>query len=264
MVNSITFYCPRWGSGAVAWETFLEGVAKDGYDGFEWGISRDTPEKELHEVWELAQRRGLNIIPQHFDTTEADFGEHCERYAAWFEKFADLPVTKINAQTGKDFYTFEQNCALLGIADAFAERTGVAVLHETHRGRFSFAAHVTQQYLEARPNLRLTLDASHWVNVAESYLYDQPEALALATERTEHLHARVGHTQAPQVPDPRADEWRAALEVHLGWWDRLVERKRAAGDAELTIAPEFGPPPISQRCRERASPSPINGRSTCT
>ena len=150
--------------------------------------------------------------------------------------------------------SFEQNCTLFDIAGAFAERSGVTVLHETHRGKFSFAAHVTKQYLERLPELRLTLDVSHWVNVAESYLGDQTEALTLALERSEHLHARVGHPEAPQVPDPRAEAWREALDVHLGWWDRVAERKRAAGDDELTIAPEFGPPPYLVTLPETGEP----------
>ena len=59
----------------------------------------------------------------------------------------------------------------------------------------------------------------------------------------EHIHARVGWAQGPQVSDPRAPEWKAALEAHLRWWDQVVDQKRKAGAERFTIAPEFGPPP---------------------
>jgi len=35
----------------------------------------------------------------------------------------------------------------------------------------------------------------------------------------------------------------AAVEAHLGWWKKIAASKRAAGVAQLTITPEFGPPP---------------------
>ena len=76
------------------------------------------------------------------------------------------------------------------------------VLHETHRNKFTFAAHITFDYPNRIPELRITLNASHWVNVAESFLEEQ--AIDLAIKRTEHIHARVGYPEGPQVPDPAA------------------------------------------------------------
>jgi len=91
--------------------------------------------------------------------------------------------------------------------------------------------------------LRITLDVSHWVTVAESFLDDQPEAMELAIQRTEHIHARVGYPEGPQVADPAAPEWNEALQHHLAWWDRIIERKRFETNALVTITPEFGPYP---------------------
>lgn len=240
----LLFFCPRWGSEAMPWADFLPRVRAAGYDGVELGIANDTPAAELAGIWEQLDRHGLQVIAQHYATEETDFARHHDAYAAWLEKIRPFPVLRINSQTGKDHFSMVQNQALLATAHAFGAAAGTTVLHETHRGKFSFAAHVTHQYLLADPALRLTLDVSHWVNVAESYLADQPAALALALARTEHLHARVGFPEGPQVPDPRAPEWQPALRAHLAWWDAVVARKRAAGPAALlTIAPEFGPPP---------------------
>ena len=149
----------------------------------------------------------------------------------------------INSQTGKDYYSFEQNRQLIKSASRIAAATGVPVVHETHRGKFSFAAHVTHDYLQRLPGLRITLDISHWCAVAETLLHDQPAAIEAAVEHTDHIHARVGHTQGPQVIDPRAPEYAAALQFHLRCWDTIVDLKRKKGDAVFTITPEFGAPP---------------------
>ena len=160
----------------------------------------------------------------------------------WLEKVRPYPAIKIDSQTGKDFFSFEQNSRLLEVATKHEVLTGVPVCHETHRNKFTFAAHITLDYLLRIPTLRITLDASHWVNVAESYLTDQPEAMKLAIERTDHIHARVGYPEGPQVPDPRAQEWKEALDHHLQWWDDVIACKRKK-QAVMTITPEFGPYP---------------------
>lgn len=240
----LLFFCPRWGSEALPWTEFLPRVRAAGYDGVEIGVANETTAAELAAIWEQLDRHGLQVIAQHYATEDPDFARHHGTYAAWLEKIRPFPVLRINSQTGKDHFSLAQNQALLATAHAFGAASGTTVLHETHRGKFSFAAHVTHEYLLADPKLHLTLDASHWVNVAESYLADQPAALALALARTEHIHARVGFPEGPQVPDPRAPEWQPAVQAHLAWWDCVVARKRAAGpEALLTIAPEFGPPP---------------------
>ena len=245
MSLSIKFFCPRWGYEHLSWQDFADYAADHGYDGLEIAFPRNTPPAELDAAWEAATRRDLPIILQHFDTYEGDFTEHRDLYAAWFEMIRGYDALKVNSQTGKDFFAFRQNTELFAIADAFATSSGVPVVHETHRNKFSFAAHVTRDYLERLPDLRLTLDVSHWVCVAESFLADQPEALALAISRTDHLHARVGHVEGPQVPDPRAPEWAEAVETHFGWWDRMVERHRAEGASEMTVTAEFGPAPYT-------------------
>ncbi|GAB1483119.1 hypothetical protein MASR2M78_19350 [Treponema sp.] len=49
--------------------------------------------------------------------------------------------------------------------------------------------------------------SSRWCTVAESYLEDQKEAVDAALSRTDHIHARVGFPEGPQVGDPAAPEW---------------------------------------------------------
>ena len=149
----------------------------------------------------------------------------------------------ITSHTGKDHFTFEQNVELLSLSEQISISTGVSIMHETHRGKFSFAAHHTKSYLEKLPWLKLTLDISHWFTVAESYLQDQSAAVDLALAHTVHIHSRVGSTQGPQVDDPRNIEGQNALKRHLIHWDQIVWRQKNKGTKQLTFTPEFGPYP---------------------
>ena len=95
--------------------------------------------------------------------------------------------------------------------------------------------------MEKIPELRVTFDVSHWCNVHESLLADQPETIEMTLQRVDHIHARIGHPEGPQVNDPRAPEWEAAVKAHLAWWDKVVDLKKQKGDT-LTVLTEFGPP----------------------
>lgn len=244
MLNKVPleFYCTRWGSENIPWDTFIHDVKAVGYDGIEFGIARNTSPAILDKVWDHANKQGLKIIPHHYDTVTTDFSEHQQQFEAWFEMVSSYDAEKINVQTGRDCFDSASNQKLIRFTDDYQTSKGVKVVHETHRQRCLFAAHVTHDFLKKIPSLRLTLDISHWVCVAESFLSDQPAAVNMAIERTEHLHARVGHPQGSQVSDPRAPEWQMAVATHLHWW-RLVAKNLSALGKTLTITPEFGPPP---------------------
>ena len=234
-------FCPRWGQADMPWNEFAAKVKQAGYDGVETDIP--VSEKDRDIVLNALAKEGLQLIAQHWETVEPDFEKHS---AAYQQRLANMAIAKpilINSQTGKDYYSFEQNAKLIQAAASFSGASGIPVYHETHRGKFSFAAHITADYLSRIPELMLTLDISHWVAVAETFLNDQQEAVNLAISRTRHFHARVGHTQGAQVNDPRAPEWQEALEMHLRCWDKVWSANERAGNTTLTFTAEFGPSP---------------------
>ncbi len=239
----INFFCPYWGSEHLSITTFLDKVKRSGYDGVEFAVAKDTDLKILDDLFRESNLRTLQVIIQHYDTTASDFEEHRCAYAAWFKRIVDYECIMINSQTGKDYFNLEQNKVLFDIAHEHERQTQIKVVHETHRNKFSFCAHITKSYLEQLKDLRITLDISHWVNVAESYLEDQKDAVDLAISRTDHLHARVGFPEGPQINDPRAPEWKDALDHHLTWWDNVIETRKNKGYKNTTITPEFGPYP---------------------
>ncbi len=237
----LKFFCPLWGSEELEKETFFRKVKDAGYDGVEMSLPLDQNEKA--NILNLIEKHGLDLIAQHSETTTRNFHEHKEEYRLRLENLATANPLFINTQTGKDYFPFEQNTELIEIADEASHKYNIKIIHEIHRGKFSFAAHVMENYLKKLPDLRIGFDVSHWCNVAESFLQDQVDAVNLAISRTEHIHARVGFPEGPQVPDPRVPEWQEALHIHLEWWRKIIDNNRKAGRKMFTITTEFGPYP---------------------
>jgi sugar phosphate isomerase/epimerase len=237
----LKFFCPLWGFNHLPFEQFCRDVKDAGYYGVEMGLPLDS--KTRHEILNILENHGLALIGQHYETLVDDFGSHKEIFRRHLENLVEARPLFINSQTGKDYFSFEQNSALIDIAREIADSSQVNIIHETHRGKFAFAAHITRDYCERIPELRLGLDISHWCAVAESMLDDQSEAVDMALDRTDHIHSRVGFQEGPQITDPRAPEWKDILDKHLGWWDYVMDRWEAEGRAWATITTEFGPAP---------------------
>lgn len=237
----LQFYYPRWGSENVDWDQFCQKVKQAGYDGVEAPVPESLEEQKV--ILDALKNYDLKLIGQYYQSFEKDFEEHKTNYAKELFILASAKPVKINAQTGKDYYSFEQNAELFAIADRITQETNIPICHETHRNKALFAAHIAHDFLQKLSDLKITADFSHWCNVAESLLEDQEEALALACKRVEHLHSRVGHSQSAQVIDPRLPEFKNELEAHLKWWDAIVKDYLGNNKEVLTITTEFGPAP---------------------
>jgi uncharacterized protein YlaN (UPF0358 family) len=207
------------------------------------GLPYEMDEAEKSEILAGLNAYDLAFIGQHWQTVERDFETHLRTFEKHLFSISSGKPLFINSQTGKDYYTQSQNMALINRAREISKETGVRIIHETHRGKWSFAAHVTKEYLIKYPEIKLTFDIFHWCNVAESMLDDQREAVELAIKHADHIHARVGFQEGPQINDPRAPEWKEVLDTHLSWWDRIVDLHRQKEANVLTITPEFGAPP---------------------
>lgn len=238
---NLSFFCPRWGSESLTPSEFVGRVRDAGYDGVEVGIA--DGDTAADEVVARAKDTGLLVITQHWQTLTVDLASHLREFEARLRRAASFTPLFINSHTGRDCFTLDQNLAVFDVADKVATETGVAVCHETHRGRCLHTPWRTAELLRARPATKLVLDMSHWCNVCESLCEDQEETICGLVASVDHIHGRVGHAQGPQVSDPRAPEWTTAVEAHLRWWQDVASARRSAGAGVLTITPEFGPPP---------------------
>src|SRR5690348_17209716 len=243
----IDFFCPRWGAEGIPWKTFLRDVKDAGYAGIEWFPF--ATEEDPVPVIRLLQEYDLKYsIVMGVKGSPGSFREYLLLLEQQLPALAGLgggktPPLFITAQTGREYFSASQVDACLSCCGETSKRTGVPVYQETHRNKWTYAAHVVPSVLNRHPDLQLTLDISHWFCVSESYLEDQQAAVELAIGRTRHVHARVGHIEGPQVTDPAKPEYAEALAQHLKIWDRWVEGRKKQGAESCTITPEFGPPP---------------------
>lgn len=232
----LLIFATNWGYSG-SWDEFCSRIKKEGYDGAE--IWYPEEEKSRRECLDAIQKYELKF-GFLFGGSDQDHQKHLQKFKSTLEQAAALKPIFINSHSGRDHFTYEQNKAFIEFTAELHAKTGVPIYHETHRGRILYSAPVSRQFMQQHPTLRLTLDISHWCNVHESLLDDQPEIVELALSRTDHIHTRVGHAEGPQVNDPRAPEWKDAVNAHFGWWDRVVEQKRREGK-RLTMLTEFGP-----------------------
>ncbi|MCE6990685.1 TIM barrel protein [Dyadobacter sp. CY323] len=222
-------------------DAFCAALKKEGYDGMEiWW--QGNPEKR-NELLAALKKYDLEV-GFLCGSAAPDYAAHLDGFKkqinAATTEFPMKPLY-VNCHSGRDYFTYEQNKAFIDHTSEVSAKTGIPIYHETHRGRMLFAAHITRNFIEKNPQLRLTLDISHWCNVHETLLADQQETVKLALSRVGHIHSRIGHEEGPQVNDPRAPEWEAAVKAHLAWWDEVVAHKVKSGET-LTVLTEFGPP----------------------
>jgi len=217
-------------------------VKDAGYDGVEV-----YPLQVPHEKYEMLEQLRLHDLEFSLLHTEMKEGKDVKKYYAALERnlyelatyqTSDMKPQFITSQTGREYYTMEQMAECFSICDRMSTETGI--IHETHRNKWSYAAHVVKAYLQKFPSVQLALDFSHWVCVSESYLEDQQDTIDAAIQRSVHLHARVGHIEGAQVTDPRAPENAEALQHHLGWWDKWMTYLVKTNAEKCTITPEFG------------------------
>lgn len=237
---TLEIMAPYWGFNGSLTE-FCKKAKADGYDGVEllWP-SAVAEQKELFEALKKYQL-SVGYLCRGDEKNAAAQLETFKKVLSDAVNNLGQKPSYINVHSGRDFFSYADNKKFIDFTIAYSAKTGVPIYHETHRSRMLYAAPASVPYLENNPGLRLTLDISHWCNVSESLLEDQPETVNLAISRTDHIHSRVGHAEGPQIGDPRAPEWKSAVDAHFAWWDRVVAIKKEQGK-KLSMLTEFGPP----------------------
>lgn len=241
----IQYTCTYWGCENQTAKEFLANAIANGYDGVEINFPDDA--KFVAEfITELAHIRqtthpnfifiAQQVLPNKKETVKAYNQRMTERLAF----LTALKPDYINSHTGKDYYSFGENCTIIDAAEQLAKSAQIPIWHEIHRGRFSFHLKTLLDYLELFPKLKLIADFSHFCVVSESDLHDQHELLNKLYPHIQHIHARIGFEQSPQVNNPFAPEWKSYLERYTAWWNEVLEVQKKLDKHRLSITPEFG------------------------
>ncbi|KAJ1632369.1 hypothetical protein T492DRAFT_989086 [Pavlovales sp. CCMP2436] len=247
----------------------LDGVCASGLDGLEasladLGARRDG---ERGDAWmRAAAERSLSLVvsaysswPNYSDDCydsakpahahEADLLLQLRVIAELHARAPVSPLLGVNCHTGTDVWSEAEGARFFAaIAGPVATLQLPRLTHETHRGRFLCCPFATARLLDAVPSVRLTSDLSHWVIKTERLLDAREEAELLRTHiapACDHIHARVGTAQAPQLVDDDAPSAAVASERLHGWWQTIWDAREAASfsarDTIFTATVEHGP-----------------------
>lgn len=145
----------------------------------------------------------------------------------------------VSTMCGYDAWSWQQNLEFFGRALELEQASGIIISFETHRSRSLYNPWTTRDLLEEFPAMKLTCDFSHWCVVCERLIDSEWPILELCAERALHVQCRVGYPQHAQVSDPRAPEYREALEAHERWWDLVWQKQYQRGMTTTSMMPEF-------------------------
>ena len=255
----IKYLCTYWGSEGLSAKAFLVKVLTHGFDGVEINFPDDQQfvdefMSELERIRQTSHPAFIFIAQQVLSNEKETVAAYKERLTNRLNFLVGLQPNAINSHTGKDFFDFDANVDILHLTEEIASKSGIPIWHEIHRGRFSFHLRTLLDYLNLFPNLKLIADLSHFCVVSESDLSDQHELLTRIYPNIQHIHARVGFEQSPQVNHPFAPEWKKHLDRYTTWWNEIIQHQSKNGNTHFTITPEFGPFPYMPQAPFTQSP----------
>lgn len=240
----IRMFKTLWGfTGTI--EQAIGEALEDGYDGIEAQPPLDPADadhwrQQLEQAGLLYQAE-ICTTGRYVADRRASLEQHLDDFRVGTAAAQRLGARAISCLGGCDAWPLERSERFFAEAMDIAAAHAMPVSFETHRGRTLFNPWVTVELLERLPALRLTADFSHWCVVTERLLDTEQEELEQVMPRVDHIHARVGYDQGPQVPHPGAPEYQQALARHQQWWQAIWALQREQGIAVTSMTPEFGP-----------------------
>lgn len=91
----------------LPFNTFCRNAKIAGYDGVEMALPLEAEERRA--VVDTLGEYGLELIGQYWQSLERDPDEHRRNYETYLRNLAAARPVLINCQTGKDYFTPDQN-----------------------------------------------------------------------------------------------------------------------------------------------------------
>lgn len=98
----------------MSYPLFFKKVKEAGYDGVE--MSLPFSKKEKSDILHLLKELDLELVAQHWETSHPDPLLHKEIYKRHLLNLVEANPLFINSQTGKDYFSFEDNSDLIELA----------------------------------------------------------------------------------------------------------------------------------------------------
>jgi sugar phosphate isomerase/epimerase len=237
-------------------EAAMAQARSHGFDGLELNLRHSVlGDRPLAEAADQLRQADLGLVVElvtggdYVPDLAAGVADQLADLEQQLEASASLAPLKVTVITGSDSWSWSDQERFWPRAMALAEASGLAVSFETHRSRSLANPWAIADWLAAFPGLRLTADLSHWCVVAERLMTPELAPIKAMAAHVDHIHARIGHAQGPQVSHPFAPEHQQALAAHLACWQLFAasqadRQSHLSGDQPsrpLTLTPEFGP-----------------------
>jgi sugar phosphate isomerase/epimerase len=233
--------CPQWGSEHLPMEDFFIKVKEAGYDGLDTWMPEHLNERK--QFISLLDKYKLKMVSHQHQATGNNIDEHCKSLEYYLALSMECNPLLINSHSGRDYFSVEEQLKVIDTVEEFSVRNNIIIGHETHRGRIGNSPYNAMDLFNQRSKMKITADFSHWTCVTESWLEHTPTIIAEAIKRTVHVHARVGYTQGPQIPDPRLAVWKKTVDFFFNIWEQIIQFQKSTNADFFTMTTEFGPPP---------------------
>ncbi|QMV61433.1 TIM barrel protein [Pseudomonas berkeleyensis] len=228
-----------------SWQQALDEALGAGFDGIEARIPETTAQRSANARLLREQNvpyiatlfTSTPVLPRQSDSPQA----HLEDLRRKLDWAAELEPRLVNVLPGNDRWALSEQVDFFARAVELADASGLHVCFEIHRGRSLYSPWVTLDVIRQVPELRFTSDISHWLVTCERLLDDPTDDLSAFIERVDHIQARVGYDQGPQVPHPGAPEYAEVLAFHQRHWENIWSSQEKRGLQTTTLTPEFGP-----------------------
>ena len=233
--------CTQWGSQHLPLEKFFAKVKDAGYDGIDTWVPEDIIEKK--KFISLLEKYQLAVVSHQYQANGNTIGEYCESIKYYLSLSMECNPLLINSHSGRDYFSMDEQLRVIDTVEEFSVKNNITIAHETHRGQIGYSPYNAMELFKQRLGMKITADFSHWTCVTESFLQNSKSIMKEAIKRTKHIHARVGYTQGPQIPDPRLPAWSEPVNFFLNIWGQIIDYQKLQNANFFTITPEFGPPP---------------------
>lgn len=228
-----------------SWQQALDEALGAGFDGIEARIPETTAQRSANARLLREQNvpyiatlfTSTPVLPRQSDSPQA----HLDDLRRKLDWAAELGPRLVNVLPGNDRWALSEQVDFFARAVELADASGLHVCFEIHRGRSLYSPWVTLDVIRQVPELRFTSDISHWLVTCERLLDDPADDLSAFIERVDHIQARVGYDQGPQVPHPGAPEYAEVLAFHQRHWESIWSSQEKRGLQTTTLTPEFGP-----------------------
>ena len=225
------------------WERTLEEnirmIADAGFDGVS---AHYTNRESVRRLAELRAQFGLDAEGQCFPKTVDDL-------KPVLDIATEFGLHHLDIQADVRPRTIKESIDLLDGWQRLIEQVDFPVYLETHRDRMTTDLHFTLDLLDARPDLKLLGDISHYLVGREFAWPVSPENHALMHRILDNswaFHGRVASREQVQV-EISFEPHRMWVDLFLDWWRYGFAswQRRAGADDTLAFVCELGPKPYA-------------------